>query len=225
MSELDKTTILNQHAFFQYTTDAEKKELYDRSTIVSIPTGRCVFSTGQDVDVVALLGKGMLRVYLIGETGREITLYYVHPGESCPTNLMCALFDRRSPAEAVPIESCEALVIPKTVFKGLIDKNPQIRWSVMDALTKRLVDIMSLVEEVTFRKMDLRLSRYLNEQFASVSSAPPVIRVTHEAIARELGSAREVISRLLTEFSRQGIVELSRGEIILKDAEALADLC
>ena len=109
---MKKRDIIDQHHFFSGASESERQKIAESAALVHIPEGKCVFSTGAGQDAVALLGSGKIRVFIVSETGREITLYYVEPGESCPTNLMCSLFDRPSPAEAVPVEPCEALLIP-----------------------------------------------------------------------------------------------------------------
>lgn len=222
MSEESKREILEKYLFYTSAPPSLQLQIMDLSSLVHIPLGHCIFSQGLDVEFVALLGSGRVRVYLIGETGREITLYYVNPGESCPTNLMCALFDRAAPAMAVPVETCEALTLPASLFRDWVDQHPPVRWAVMDGLTSRLVNLMALVEEITFQRMDKRLAKYLYDTPGeNVDAHTLKLHTTHEAIAYEIGSAREVISRLLTDFERRDWIKCERGCITLTAPDQL----
>ena len=225
MRKMQKSDILDKYSLFDHCSERERESLENNSNLVMVAPGKNVFSTGQDVTAIALLGSGMIRVYLIGDTGREITVYYVSPGESCPTNLMCALFNRPCPSEAVTTDDSEALMVSAPHFKKLMDSNPEVRWAVMEGLTHRLTGVMTLVEEVTFKKMDRRLAQLLVGRLPEQHEGQHTISVTHDEIARELGSAREVISRLLLDFEHKGLVSRSRGGISIMDSAGLQEYC
>ena len=220
---VENIEILSKFPFILNAGNDFKAKFSQIAKEVVIPQGHCIFESGSQMESVALLLRGKVRVYMTGPTGREITLYYVSPGEMCPTNLMFALLDRKSPASAVPITPCQAVVIPAAVFRNWVDDQPSVRMALVETLSSRLIDMMALIEEISFQKMDRRLGDFLLVKFRDSRDSPPKIRLTHEDIAAELGSAREVISRLLTEFERLDILQTGRGCITLCNANLLEE--
>ena len=184
-----------------------------------IPVGRDVFIEGDHVDAIALLISGVVRVYKIGETGREITLYRFGNGESCILTANAILSQKNFPAVATVEKEAEAVMIPADSFREWVRRYDLWREFVFDLLSERLSSVMAIVEEVAFRRMDARLAAHLSNR----SLRSDTILTTHQEIAAELGSSREVISRLLEDFSAQGIVEVSRGNIRIVDRETLIE--
>ena len=182
-----------------------------------IPAGRDVFIEGDHVDAIALLISGVVRVYKIGETGREITLYRFGNGESCILTANAILSQKNFPAVATVEKEAEAVMIPADTFRDWVRRYDLWREFVFELLSERLSSVMAIVEEVAFRRMDVRVASLLKER--SQGSDP--VHVTHQEIAAELGSSREVISRILEDFSAQGMISASRGKIKILDQEAL----
>ena len=139
-------------------------------------------------------------------------------------NLLCVLTGRRAPATARVEEAVEAIVFKGDDFRRWIGTDPAIRSHVFALLADKVTGTMSLVEEIAFKKMDVRLAEFLCTRLPEGGSVRGNLEVTHEMIAAELGSAREVISRLLKEFERQGAVALGRGRITLNDSTVLKAL-
>ncbi|GAB4348132.1 MAG: Crp/Fnr family transcriptional regulator [Gammaproteobacteria bacterium] len=186
---------------------------------VKLPPGQFICLEGQSCSQLALVVKGSVRVYKSGETGREITLYRVSPGGSCILTASCILNQRAFPAFAVAETEVEGYVIPAAVFQSWVEQHPPWRNYVFQLLSDRLESVIEVLEEVAFRRMDSRLAAHLLEKHAVTGS--PELRETHEMIAADLGSSREVISRLLKDFEREGLVRLGRGQILILDTEAL----
>jgi CRP/FNR family transcriptional regulator, anaerobic regulatory protein len=184
-----------------------------------IPEGRDVFIEGDTVDAIALLISGVVRVYKIGETGREITLYRFGNGESCILTANAILSQKNFPAVATVEKEAEAIMIPAETFRDWVRRYDMWREFVFELLSQRLSSVMAIVEEVAFRRMDDRLVSLLIER----SRGSDLIHITHQEIAAELGSSREVISRILEDFSAQGVIEVSRGSIKILDRTALQD--
>jgi CRP/FNR family transcriptional regulator len=193
------------------------REFQQAAFLMRIPKGRDVFVEGDQVDAIALLISGVVRVYKIGETGREITLYRFGNGESCILTANAILSQTNFPAVATVEKEAEAVMIPAGVFRDWVKRSDLWREFVFDLLSQRLSTVMALVDEVAFRRMDTRLAGFLQER----SRTSNLIRITHQEIAAELGSSREVISRLLEDFSANGILRSIRGEIEILDREAL----
>lgn len=185
-----------------------------------IPAGRDVFLEGDRADAIALLLSGVVRVYKIGETGREITLYRFGEGESCILTANAILSQQTFPAIATVEQNAEAVMIPSATFREWVQRYTLWRGFVFDLLSQRLAALMALVDEVAFRRMDARLAAFLVER--SLRERP--LRITHQEIAAELGSSREVISRLLSDFASRGLVQTERGAIELLDSDGLVSI-
>lgn len=167
---------------------------------------------GDSCSHIALVLSGDLRVYKAGETGREITLYEIGPGETCILNASCILSNMDYPANAKTLSRVEAILLPAYEFSAMLDSHAQLRAFVFNIISRRLASIMALLEEVVFNRMDERLDDYLLEK-----SEDGLLEATHQAIANDLGTSREVVSRLLKDFERKGRVRLSRNSIELLD--------
>lgn len=182
-----------------------------------IPSGRDIFVEGDQVDGIALMMSGVVRVYKLGETGREITLYRFGEGESCVITANAILNQQDFPAIAQVEKDAEAVMIPAEVFSDWIRKYDAWREFVFNLVSNRLVSVMEIVDEVAFQRMDRRVASFLLDR----SKLQNPITITHQEIANEIGSSREVISRLLEDFSNRGLVRLSRGEINILENEGL----
>ena len=188
-------------------------ELKREAQFARIPAGQDIFVDGDRVDGIALLLSGVVRVYKIGETGREITLYRFGLGQSCILTANAILSQKSFPAIATVEEDAEAVMIPADVFRGWVNRYDLWREFVFDLLSERLSTVMAVVDEVVFKRMDRRVASLLLNQ-AKVRNS---LRITHQEIAAELGSSREVISRILEDFSREGLIESGRGTIEILD--------
>ncbi|MEZ4388153.1 MAG: Crp/Fnr family transcriptional regulator [Candidatus Krumholzibacteriia bacterium] len=187
---------------------------------VQLDAGRFFIHCGQDVDVFAVVLRGSLRVFVAGENGREITLYGVEPGECCMVNVLCLISGTASPAAAVVDEPVEAVLFPRKAFLEWLHQRADLREFVFGVMACRVTSMMALVEEVAFQRLDCRLAGYLCQRAGSGET----IQTTHEAVAADLGTAREVVSRLLKSFERRGAVSLARGSITVREPGFLRDL-
>jgi len=192
-------------------------ELRREAQFAKIPAGHDVFVEGDRVDDIALLISGVVRVYKIGETGREITLYRFGLGESCILTANAILSQKSFPAIATVEEDAEAVMIPAAVFRDWVKRHDLWREFVFELLSVRLSTVMAIVDEVVFQRMDRRVALLLLNQ-ARVQNP---LRITHQEIAAELGSSREVISRILEDFSRDALIDSRRGTIEILDFESL----
>jgi CRP/FNR family transcriptional regulator, anaerobic regulatory protein len=192
-------------------------EFQQSASFAKIPAGKDVFLEGDRVDGIALLISGVVRVYKIGETGRQITLYRFGNGQSCILTANAILSQKTFPAVATVEKDAEAAMIPADIFRNWVSKYDLWREFVFDLLSQRLSSVMEIIDEVAFRRMDSRLAAMLLTR----SQVQNPLRMTHQEIAAELGSSREVISRLLEDFSERGFVSASRGEVEVLDADSL----
>ncbi|OGW32900.1 MAG: hypothetical protein A2X58_03200 [Nitrospirae bacterium GWC2_56_14] len=190
--------------------DSLVKELLAASRVQDVPAGSRLYAEGDACAAIAFVLDGEIRVYKISESGREITLYEIGQGETCILNASCILSGTSYPANAVTLTPTRILLIPSTIFRKLMGEHEQLREFVFSLLSLRLSSVMELVEEVAFARMDQRLLDYLVEK-----SENDRLETTHQKIANDLGSSREVVSRLLKDFERKGQVKLGRNEITL----------
>ena len=193
------------------------REFQEKTFFARIPAGKDVFIEGDEAESIALLLSGNVRVYKISESGREITLYRFGHGESCILTANAILNQKTFPAIATIESDAQAVMIPAEVFRDWIKRYDLWREFVFELLSSRLNTVMAIVEEVVFQRMDKRVAAWLVAKAGQASS----IRTTHQEIASELGSSREVISRILDDLSQRGLVESGRGSIEILDNEAL----
>jgi len=213
--QLDQIT--NAMPILKRADESLLRELQQHAIFAKIPAGHDVFVDGDRVDGIALLLSGVVRVYKIGETGREITLYRFGLGESCILSANAIMSQKSFPAIATVEEDAEAVMIPADIFREWVNKYELWREFVFDLLSERLSTVMTVVDEVVFKRMDRRVASLLLNQ-AKVQNP---MRITHQEIAAELGSSREVISRILEDFSREEIINSGRGTIKVLDFDEL----
>lgn len=195
-------------------------------TRTRISAGDVVFTEGTGCGKIGFVESGIIRVYKASPTGREITLYRMGAGETCILSLACILSRPIHQASAVAEQDVSILTLPASVFKELIDTSHAVRSFIFGQFAQRFADIMVLIEEVVFRRMDERLAetllRLINTSYSSCQNCPePVLKITHEELAAELGTLREVISRLLKEFEYRGFISLARGSITILQKTSL----
>jgi CRP/FNR family transcriptional regulator, anaerobic regulatory protein len=196
------------------------REFQQVAFLTNIPAGHDVFLEGDSVDAIALLISGVVRVYKIGETGREITLYRFGHGESCILTANAILSQKLFPAIATVERDAEAVMIPADKFRDWVRRYDPWREFVFELLSDRLSTVMAVVDEVVFQRMDWRVTSLLLNKFKTMNP----IRITHQEIAAELGSSREVISRILENLSQKGLIEVGRGMIEILDFDELSAL-
>jgi CRP/FNR family transcriptional regulator len=209
--------IVHALPFLQRADTGLAREFQQVASFTRVPAGRDIFIEGDRVGAIALLISGVVRVYKVGETGREITLYRFGLGESCILTANAILSQQSFPAVATVEKDAEAVLIPAETFRDWVSRYDLWRGFVFDLLSQRLSSVMAIVDEVAFRRMDARVASFLLNH----SRVRNPIQVTHQEIASELGSSREVISRLLEDFAERGLIRSGRGEIEILDAEEL----
>lgn len=192
-------------------------ELRSAARVVTLPAGAIAFRAGDTCENYLLVLDGSVRVQKLAENGREITLYRLEGGDACVLTTSCLLARERYPAEGVAETDVTAAAIPTAVFFRALDQSPGFRRFVFTAYGERLSDLILLVEEVAFGRIDGRLAARLLE----LAGEADALEVTHQALAAELGTAREVVSRQLKDFERHGFIRLLRGRIEILDRKAL----
>jgi CRP/FNR family transcriptional regulator len=219
---MNKIDILEKLSFYRNAPARFKNEIENRCRKAELTENQLLFLEGDACREVGFVGQGNIRVSKIGETGREITLYHVTPGEGCVLNISCAFADLGYPAMATVEENTEMVVFPAALFQEWMAR-PEIRGFVFELFSRRLTQVITLIEEVVFRKMDQRLAEFLVKMFDNQGKPRRLVKMTQEQIAAEMGTAREVVNRLLKEFERVKAIESSRGRIHLKNEALLKE--
>jgi len=197
-----------------------RETLVSRSTVVRVPAGQVIFGPGKSPDNLLLLLSGTVRVHQTSESGREIVLYRVEAGQSCVLTTACLLAHEDYTAEGMAETDVEAIAIPRAVFDDLLVRSPDFRNFVFTAYSRRITDLFRVIDEVAFGRIDMRLAQRLS----AMARTGREVKATHQQLATELGTAREVVSRQLQEFQRRGWIAQSRGTITIEDPGSLAEL-
>lgn len=197
-----------------------REALVSRSQIVRVPAGHVIFGPGKSPDNLLLLLSGTVRVHQTSESGREIVLYRVEAGQSCVLTTACLLAHEDYTAEGMAETDVEAVAIPRGVFDDLLVRSDAFRSFVFTAYSRRITDLFRVIDEVAFGRIDMRLAGRLS----TMARTGREVKATHQQLATELGTAREVVSRQLQEFQRRGWIAQSRGTITIEDAQALTEL-
>lgn len=200
--------------------DPESELLLDKARRVALETGQAVFYAGAPCRDYLLLLQGSVRVQLIGEGGRETVLYRIGPGQSCVLTTCCVLSGDDYPAEGFAESPVTALTITKPAFDRALESAPAFRRFVFENLARRIAEVVARMEELTSRPVERRLVAFLLAR----TSEGKTLNATHQEIAVELGTAREVVSRHLKRLEEAGRVRLGRASIEVKDRPGLERL-
>ena len=183
--------------FFAGLSGKGKSEMLQSLKAMRLEKGLELLEEGALCQALLLVENGSIRVFKKSPAGREITLYHVGAGESCVLGTSCVVNDLRYPAHAFCANAADVLALPANVFRQLYEEEAPIRSFVMDLFSRRLANLMMLVEEVAFRRMDERLAAFLVDRGKVSKGVLKPVAMSHEEIASHLGTAREVVSRVL----------------------------
>jgi CRP/FNR family transcriptional regulator, anaerobic regulatory protein len=196
-----------------------QRRFRESATAVRAPAGSLLLSPGAACRSVLFLAGGGVRVYQVGEGGRELTLYRIGPGESCVLTVSCLLGSTAFPVNARVEASASAFAVPAEVFRDWVASTAFWREYAFGLIGRRLAEVLARLDAVAFQRIDARLAAVL------LARGNREIRVTHQALADEIGTAREVVSRTLSAFAGQGWCVLERGRIEITNPEAFRRLC
>lgn len=215
-TETTRALLLARFPVFADLSAARLDELLAAAPICRVPAGSVLFEPGAPCEGFPLVLDGSVRVATGSASGREIVLYRVGPGEGCILSGGCLLGQNAYAAQGLAETEVTLLRIPPSQFQDLILRFTPFRRFVFDMYGARLAEVMELVEEVAFRKLDTRLARLLVQR-------GPVVHGTHQNLADELGSVRVFVSRLLRSFEERGWVTLERERVTVVDPKSLQD--
>ena len=207
--------------FWDELSNTEKETFLNSSQYISFRKGTNIHN-GNECTGIILIRTGSLRLYILSDEGKEITLYRLFPGEMCMLSASCVLnnitFDVFVDAE----ENSECIIVGGCAYAALSERCDSAKIFALETALSRFSDVMWVMQQILFMSMDKRLAIFLLDEMSKTGS--DTIRLTHEQIAKYMGSAREVVTRMLKYFSSEGIVELSRGGIKITDVKKLRSL-
>lgn len=196
--------------------DNIQSAISQQASYMTFKAGTPMFDCGTNCEMLPLVLSGSIRVFKRSDTAREISLYRVNKNQLCIVTISCLLGGDTYPASGVTETDISMITIPRHLFLKLIAEQAQFRENVFNLFSERLSGLMQLVNEVSFKKLDFRLAAFLVQH-------NPVIESSHQDIADELGSVREIISRLLKQFEDDKWVKLSRKKIEIINLQALTN--
>ena len=200
----------------------EEQDLFRRTAVdAHIPKGTITHRADQDCRGIMLVLSGQLRAYIVSEEGREVTLYRVQAGEVCVLSSSCLMDAIVFDVLIEAIEETHVITLPVTALSPLAQQRPEIELFLYKTASERFSDIMWTMQQILFMGMDRRAAIFLWDESAQKG---PVLRITHDEMARYIGSAREVVTKVLKYFAQEGIVALRRGTITILDREKLRRL-
>jgi len=218
MLAVDHEKVLDLYPALASLPPARLAGLLMPQAIVQLPAGTQVFAEGQPCQGFPLLIEGSIKVVKLAASGRELMLYRVVPGGSCIISSSCLLGHADYNARGIAETPLTLLALPLDAFAGLMSGHAPFRDFVFHLFAERIGELMQLVEEVAFARLDQRLAKLLLLRNATV------LNVTHQQLADELGSVREIVSRLLKGFAAQGLVSLGREQLTVVDRQGLQKL-
>lgn len=205
--------------FWEQLDESERILIQDNSIIKKYKKGQRIYNSGDECSGLTMVLDGELRISIMSEEGREITLYRLHENELCALSASCILSQITFDTQTTVAEDCTVLLINTHTFEKLINQNIYVRCYMYELLSERFSSVMWTMQMILFKGYDRRLASFLISEYERTGLK--TIKMTHEQIAQYTNSAREVVARMLKRFASDELVEFKRGRITLKDISSL----
>ncbi len=219
---MEEQILSNAYPFWGRLSDEEKTNILRGCVTVSYEKGMQVHRSDIGCKGAVLVLAGVLRVYIVSDEGREVTLFRIHEGESCVLSASCLLDAIQFDVLIEAAEAVQSLVIPVSVLHPIMENNPYVGYYLYKQVTERFSDVMWMMQQILFMGADRRVAIFLWDEL--VRAGRPVLSMTHDEIARNIGSAREVVSKVMKYMAEEGIVSLRRGRVEILDKGKLQKL-
>lgn len=221
MTDIERA-VTNSLTFYEKLNDSQKRTIADNAILKRLKQGYNVHSSSEECTGLIIVRSGELRVYMLSEDGREITLYRLFENDVCVLSASCVLdsitFDVFIDAE----EDSEIIIVNSGALNEIVSDNIYAECFMLKKATERFSEVMWVMQQILFFKADRRVAIFLIDEMNKTKSA--MLNITHDKIARYIGSAREVVSRILKYFEREKIVKIHRGGLEVIDKTALMKL-
>lgn len=211
--------ILESLSFWEHLNEEERELLKRDSRKVFYPAGTGVYSGARECLGEIFIQKGILRTYLLSDEGKEVTMYRLRQGDTCVLTASCILPAITFDVEIEAQTDVEALLIPAGTLSRVTKENVYAENFIYKEAAKRFSDVVEALQQMMFLSLTQRIAAFLLDESAKTHS--PVITVTHEDLAKQIGSAREAVSRILKQMAKKGYVSLNRGEVKIENKEEM----
>jgi CRP/FNR family transcriptional regulator len=191
-----------------FTFERDLLDELNELEVLDIQPGTVVLKEHEYIKVIPLVLEGSIKLRKLDQTGREIIFYHIEPGESCILSINSCLSNKESQAEAIIEKNTRIIAVEADRIRNWMDRYSSWRKFVVKLHYERMAELMTLVDQVLFKSVDIRLIKHLKDH-----AVDNVLETTHQQLAGELGTAREVISRLLKQMEKEGLISLERGKI------------
>ena len=222
MQEADVRFIQSMLPFWDRLSPAQAEHLLRHTRAVTFEPGQNVHSGANECVGVLLIKSGELRTYILSDEGKEITLFRLGDGEACVLSASCLIRSITFDILIDAVHNTELFLIDTQAFSELLDENVYVENFALRIAAERFSEVMWAMEQILFMSFDRRLAIFLLDETAK--TGVDNITMTHEQIARYVGSAREVVSRMLKYFAKEGIVAVHRGGVEIVDKQKLRTL-
>lgn len=217
-----KEEILRKKSFWEHLTEIQKELLLRESRIVRYQAGDSIYSSVRECLGAVFILEGIMRTYLLSDEGKEVTIYRLREGDCCILAASCVLSAITFDVEIEAQTECAALVIPAGLLAAMSRENVYMDNFMYKEAVKRFSDVVEALQQMIFLSLTQRVVSFLLDESAKTGSSS--IAMTHEEIAKIIGSAREAVSRTLKQLAKTGSISLNRGEIKLERKESLYQL-
>ncbi len=205
--------------FWSQLTDAEKEIIENAVYIEKYNKGMMMHRTDGSCKGLMTVLSGQLRTYILSEEGREVTLFRVNAEEVCVLSASCLMDTITFDVLIEATEDTEVLVLPASTLNQIVQQNPYVELFLYKSATEKFSDVMWTMQQILFLKIDQRVAQFLWDEMVQKNSM--TLLLTHDEIARYIGSAREVVTKVLKYMVKEGALELKRGTITVLDKELL----
>ena len=212
----------NYFPIWNKLTPAHQQRLTDAAEFLKAKAGNVIHNGSMDCLGLLLIRSGQLRVYTLSSEGREITLYRLFDHDICLFSASCVMPNIQFEVIIEAEKDCEMWVLPSCLFKDLMEESAVVANYANQLISSRFSEVMWLMEQIMWKSFDRRLASFLLEESSLENSTS--LKITHEKIANHMGTAREVVTRMLRYFQSEGMVKLTRGTVELTDEEKLEKL-
>ncbi len=214
--------LLNQLPFWSSLLEEEKDRVRQRAFVNHYEKGTIINNGNKECLGMFFVLSGEIRTYLLSEEGREVTLFRLYSSDICVLSASCIISQITFETQMIAQQDADLLIIPVDVIAEISENNIYVRCFLYEMATRRFSDVMWAMQQILFKGLDRRLAGFLLAEAERSNSN--VIHMTHEKIAQQISSAREVVARMFKHFAEDGLVDVKRGAITLLDIDGLRNL-
>ncbi|RKI37988.1 Crp/Fnr family transcriptional regulator [bacterium D16-51] len=219
---MEETLFADTFSFWEKISKDDKRSILDGSVDAEYKKGQLIHRSDMKCQGAIIVLSGVLRVYIVSEEGREVTLFRIYANDSCVLSASCLLDTIAFDILIEPSEDVHVVMVPTAVLFPIMSKNPYVELYMYKKATERFSDVMWTIQQILFMGTDKRIAVFLWDEMHRQGQAQ--LKITHDEIAKNIGSAREVVTKVLKYFAEERIIILKRGKIEIANKKALQRL-